>query len=429
MKTMLKVAALACLLVPFAYGAPTWTTIPSVATNCPNPATWTADNTDFVPDFDATPDGYLYLKLWYGAGGTAWDFNQTDFGAGGYTYVFRVLPNLPVENYSSEWEQLLRFSANNEGAVSLCKRNGAFIGPNFGAMQNNTQVSGGGWDWSWFSYYSTNAVGVPTIPGTQVNGVANAWRPGNKHPYAVSYAGSFAQLSYPTNYVAVSISGNQTGDSIANIEARRAGGTAPSGWGTGNTFARKATDNQYKAWSRSIPYKGNTYIWKGPNSANTLDGIWVVTNVVGNSDLVSLSQCVSNAYNLVPVTTMGAGADAWDNSDACGIVAFGPTENELGKDLLVVSANVGGGNGSILAFDLANPTSGPVTLFGVNNIVPSGAEATKLQLGKAGRYLFVISGDTAATRTMYRLDMGVVPEPATALLGVAGLLLALRRRR
>ncbi len=422
MKTMLRVAALVCLLVPFAYGAPTWTTIPSVATNCPNPALW-ADNTDFVPDFDATPDGYLYLKLWYAAGGTAWDFFQADTGAGGYTYVFRVLPNLPVDSYYSQWQQILRYTANNEGSVSLCKRNGAFIGPNFAAMQD----VGGGWDWSWFSYYSTNAMGVPTIPGTQVNGVANAWRPGNRHPYAVSYPGGFAQFSYLTNYIAVSTSGSQSGDSIANIEARRVGGTAPSGWNTANTLARKATDGQYKAWSRSMTYKGNTYIWKGPTSSTTADGIWVVTNVVGNSDLVSLAQCVSNAYNVVPVTTMGAGADAWDTSAACGIVAFGPTENVLGKDLVVVSANVGGGNGSILAFDLANPTSGPVTLFGVSNIVPSGADSGRLQLGKAGRYLFVISGDTAAARVMYRLDMGV-PEPATALLGVAGLLLALRRR-
>jgi len=424
MKTMLKVAALVCLLVPFAYGAPTWTTIPSVATNCPNAAQWTADNTDFVPDFDASPDGYLYLKLWYAAGGTRWDFNTNDFGAGGYTYVFRVLPNLPVDSYYSQWEQVLRYSANNEGAVSTCKRNGAFIGANFGAMQHNPLFVGG-WDWSWISYFTTNDVGVPTIPGVNVNGVASAWDPGNKHPYAVSYPSGFATYESFSNYVAVSISGDQTGDAIANIEARVVAGR--KGWGTANTIARKATDGKYVRWQRGMSYKGNTYVWKGPNSANTLDGIWVVTNVVGNSDLVSLSQCVSNAYNLVPVSTMGAGADTWDTSAACGIVAFGPTENMLGKDLVVVSANVDGGNGSILAFDLANPTSGPVTLWGVSNIVPSGAEATKLQLGKAGRYLFVISGDTAATRTMYRLDMGV-PEPATALLGVAGLLLALRRR-
>jgi len=423
MKTMLKVVALVCLLVPFAYGAPTWTTIPSVATNCPNPATWT-DYTDFVPDFDAIPDGYLYLKLYYSTN-APWDYNPTAFPVQqtGYTYLFRVLPNLPVDSYYSQWQQVLRYTASDQAAekVALCKRNGVFVGPNFNEMQD----VGGGYDWSWFSYYSTNAAGVPTIPGVTVNGKANAWRPGNLWPYANSHLGGFAIFNSNSSYIAVSTSGNQSGSSIANIEARS---TLIGGWSpTINTFARKATDGQYKAWSRGMTYKGNTYIWKGPTSSTTADGIWVVTNVVGNSDLISLSNCVENARNLVPVTTMETGADTWNDSSACGIVAFGPTENVLGKDLVVVSANVGGGNGRILAFDLANPTSGPVTLFGVSNIVPSGATSTKLQLGKAGRYLFVISGDTAATRVMYRLDMGV-PEPATALLGVAGLLLALRRR-
>ncbi|MCX7005397.1 MAG: hypothetical protein NTV22_19295 [bacterium] len=396
MKAMIKVVACVCVLVTCAQGAPPWATISSVATNCPTAATWT-DYTDFVPDFDVAADGYLYLRMFY-ATSVPWEFNTNTTGAS-YNYVFRVAPNLPVANYNSAWQQVLRFTSFNQSGdkVSLCKRNGAFVGPWFIEMQN----VGGGNDWSWFSFYSTNAAGVPSIPGVTVDGPANAWRPGNKHPYAVSCPGGFSSYGSFSNYFAVSTSGGNSGDSIANIELRKVNNS--SGWGTGNTLAYKMTDGQYKAWSRGMSYKGNTYIWKGPTSSTTADGIWVVTNVVGNSDLVSLAQCVSNAYNLVPVTTMDAGADTWNNSDACGIVAFAPNENVLGKDLVVVSANVNGG--TILAFDLANPTAGPVTLWGVSNIFPTGATATLLQLGKAGRFLFVIKGDTAANRVMYRLDM------------------------
>ncbi|MCX7848333.1 MAG: hypothetical protein N2595_09935, partial [bacterium] len=281
--------------------------------------------------------------------------------------------------------------------VALCKRGGSFIGPNFAAMQDQ----GGGWDWSWFSYWTTNAAGEPAIPGTPVNGRARAGRPGNRWPYSAAHIAGFTLFYSNAQYYAICSSGNQSGDSIANIEFRYA--LRNGGWGTANTIARKTTDGKYKAWSRGIPYKGNVYIWKGPSSDTTQDGVWVVTGVLNNANILVVSQCVLNAYNLIPVSTMGAGANTWDDSSACGIVAFAPSENALNTDLLVISMNVNGG--TILAFDLANPTAGPVALFGATNLFPSGADPTRLQLGKAGRFLFLLKGSTPATRVLYRLDM------------------------
>ncbi|MCX7004927.1 MAG: hypothetical protein NTV22_16860 [bacterium] len=395
MKILLNVAVLAWLFVPLAQGAATWTTIPTVATNCPTAAKW-QDWTDFVPDFDATPDGYLYLKLFYTAS-VPWDFGAGN--AGGYTYVFRVQPNLAVNNYRAQWQQVLRFSANEEtgNRVSLCKRSGAFIGPNFAYMSN----AGGNYDWSCFAYFSTNAAGVPAIPGVTVNGVANAWRPNNAWPYAAAVVAGFSQYNGYADYYGIYSAWN-SGAGNNNMQLRQVAAASFA------TVASQASDNQFKT-TRGCTYKNNTYIWKGPNSANALDGIWVITNVVGNSDPVALAQCVTNAVNLVPVTTMGTGADTWNDASACGIVAFAPGENVLNKDLVVVSMNVNGGQ--IFAFDLANPTAGPVTLWGVSNICPSGAESAKLQLGKAGRFLFVVSGTTATDRVMYRLDMRGLSAP------------------
>jgi len=394
MKTLLTL--IACLTVSAAFAAPTWTEIPTVATNSPNPAVW-GDFTDFVPDFDLTPDGNLYLKLYYYQS-TPWDYNAGG-NADGITYVFRALPNLSVNSYRGQWQQMLRFVAYPQAGdkVALAKRGGSFIGSNFEAMQD----AGGGWDWSWFSYWTTNAAGEPAIGGTPVNGRPQIGRPGNKHPYAAAHIAGFAGFESNANYYGISTSSDQSGDSIANIELRKV--VRNAGWGVGNTLARKVTDGKYKAWSRGTQHGGNVYIWKGPSSDTTQDGVWVVTGVVGNADVLAVSQCVLNAELVIPVTTMEAGADTWNTSDACGIVAFGPSENYLGLNLLVVSANVGGGR--ILAFDLANPAAGPVTLWGVQNIFPAGADAARLQLGKAGRFLFVLKGSGADTRVLYRLDM------------------------
>lgn len=380
-----------------AVAAPNWVQITTVATNAPAGANWT-DYTDFVPDFDPTPDGYLYLKL-YRSTSVPWDY-YTGGNAGGYTYVFRALPNLSINSYNGQWEQVIRFTANDESGrkVALCKRSGSFIGPNFAAMQD----VGGGWDWSWFSYWTTNAAGQPAIPGSPADGRARAGRPGNTWPYSMTHVAGFALVYSNAEYYAISTSGDQSGANIANIELRYARHNYT--WNDAfNTIARKTTDGKYKAWSRGIPYNGNVYIWKGPSSDTTLDGVWVVTGVVGNADLNAVSQCVLNAYLLIPVSTMGPDADSWDSSDACGIAAFKPEENYLGVHLLVVSMNVNGG--TILGFDLDNPTAGPVTLWGVSNIFPTGAAADRLQLGKAGRFLFVLKGDNAANRVLYRLDM------------------------
>ncbi len=378
------------------YAVPNWTAIPTVATNCPVAAEWT-DYTDFVPDFDPAPDGYVYLKLYY-ASAVPWDYYSSG-SAGGYTYVFRVLPNLSVNSYNGQWQQALRFTAfpQQGDKVALCKRGGSFIGSNFAAMQD----VGGGWDWSWFSYWATNAAGEPAIMGTPVNGRAPAGRPGNRHPYSAVHIAGFAAFASNANYYGISTSSDQTNDSNANIELRRA--VRNAAWGPANTIVRKTTDGKYKAWSRGMQYNGNIYIWKGPSSDTTLDGVWVVTGVVGTADINAASQSVANAHLLIPVSTMGGGASAWDSSDACGIVAFAPHENYLGKDLLVVSANVDGG--SILAFDLANPGGGPVMLWGVQNLMPPDADAARLQLGKAGRFLFVVKGNTASERVLFRLDM------------------------
>ena len=393
MKTLISLFALTFALSALA--APNWVQIPTVATNCPNPAEWN-DFTDFVPDFDPSPDGFLYLKLFYNSS-VPWDYAGGN--AGGYTYVFRVLPNLSVNSYNGQWQQVIRFAANTESGhkVALCKRGGAFFGPNFAGMGD----IGGGWDWSWFTYWTTNAAGDPAIPGHPSNGKARIARPGNKHPYSVAHIAGFPIFNSHANYYGIGTSADETGDSIANIELRYAAHN--TSWGTANTVVRKTTDNKYKAWSRGFTYKNNIYFWKGPSSDTTQDGVWVVTNVIGNSDLNSISQCVANAYLLIPVSSMDANANTWDTSDACGIVAFEPSENYLGLDLLVVSANVGGG--TILAFDLANPTSGPVTLWSVQNIFPSGAESQRLQLGKAGRFLFVLKGSGPTSRVLYRLDM------------------------
>ncbi|MCX7847045.1 MAG: hypothetical protein N2595_03305, partial [bacterium] len=156
----MKTLTLLTLVVTFsalpALAAPAWVQIPTVATNAPSGAQW-RDFTDFVPDFDATPDGYLYLKLFHETS-VPWDY-YSGGNAGGYTYVFRVLPNLSVNSYNGQWQQVIRFTANTESGakVALCKRGGSFIGPNFAAMQDQ----GGGWDWSWFSYWTTNAAGEP----------------------------------------------------------------------------------------------------------------------------------------------------------------------------------------------------------------------------------------------------------------------------
>lgn len=397
MKTLPLLTFTLTFITLSAMASPNWVEIPTVATNAPSGANWT-DYTDFVPDFDPTPDGYLYLKL-FRSTSVPWDY-FTGANAGGYTYVFRALPNLSVNSYNGQWEQIIRFTANDESGrkVALCKRSGSFIGPNFAAMQN----VGGGWDWSWFSYWTTNAAGQPAIPGSPVDGRARAGRPGNTWPYSMAHVAGFTLMYSNAEYYAISTSGDQSGANIANIELRYARHNYT--WNdTFNTIARKTTDSKYKAWSRGVPYNDNVYIWKGPSSDTTLDGVWVVTGVVGNADLNVVSQCVLNAYQLIPVSTMGSNANTWDTSDACGIVVFAPSENYLGLHLLVVSMNVGGG--TILAFNLANPTAGPVTLWGVSNIFPTAAAANRLQLGKAGRFLFVMKGDTAANRRLYRLDM------------------------
>lgn len=395
MKTLLTL--IACLAALSVMATPNWVEISTVATNCPNPAEWT-DYTDFVPDFNHSPDGHLYLKLFYD-NTTPWDYAGGT--AHGITYVFRALPNLSVASYNKSWQQIMRFTANRETdpRVSLCTYSNVFMGPNFAGLGD----IGGGWDWSWMSYWVTNAAGEPAIPGHPANGKPRIWRPGNKHPYACAQIAGFANFISNGNYYAIASSSSESGDSIANIEFRHAlfGG----GWGSDKTIARKTTDGKYKGWSRGIPYNGNVYIWKGPSSDTTQDGVWVVTNVINNPDINAVSQCVANAYNLIPVSTMDPNANTWDVSGAtpCGIVAFAPSENVLNVDLLVVSANVGGGQ--ILAFDLANPTAGPVAIFGVTNLLPAGADTGRLQLGKAGRFLFVMKGSGPTSRVLYRLDM------------------------
>ena len=183
-----------------------------------------------------------------------------------------------------------------------------------------------------------------------------------------------------------------------------------------------ANDGISKPASRGVVYNNNAYFWKGPSSSTTADGIWCVSNVVGTVDLTNNFE---NAFNLIPVTTMDAAGDTWDSGggDPVGIAALKPSENYLNKDLLVVSFRA---SGHLYAFDLANPTGGPETMFGATNLWPAGHNEYRAQLGKAGSYIFMMDGTTDADRTLRRLNM--IPEPGS-MLTVAGILFWITRRK
>lgn len=253
------------LMSAMVHAAPPWVAITNAIPTAPANAVWN-DFTDFVPDMDASPDGWLYLKLWR-EGNVPWDKNPTA-DAQGRTYVYRAPANLTTGDYAAAWQQVMRFAANAEAGhkVSLAKRDGAFIGSNFAARHD----VGGGWDWSFMSYYVTNALGQPVIRSTNNDAPDVIYAPGNLHPYAVSQIAGFAQFDYPTNYVAITTSadldGQAIGHNIANIEGRKIGGGTPWGFGPGSsTFARVETDGKYKAWSRGVAHGDNVYIWKGPD--------------------------------------------------------------------------------------------------------------------------------------------------------------------
>ena len=410
MKILVSLVLLAAVCVS---AEPPWVDISTVATNPALSAQW-RDFTDFIADTDPVPDGYLYIKLWDGTG-IPW---QGDPGqsSGGSLNVYRVPANTDPSLMPVSWEYVLKIPANDQAGERLAtvKRGNAFIMNNFGNMASapGTGGKGTGWDWSCFSYFKTNAAGTPVLTGPVPEYPAN-YHPGNTWPFANIQICGFMSFTSPWDFVGIYCNG---GSDNNNMEVRSVSGTSYT------RLVNVNNDGIAKPFSRGVVYNNNAYFWKSPSSSTTEDGIWCVSNVVGTVDLTNN---FVNAFNLIPVSTMDAAGDTWDTGggDPVGIVAVKPSENYLNKDLLVVSFRA---SGHLYAFDLENPTGGPIAMFGSTNLWPTGQNEYRAQLGKVGSYLFMMDGETDADRTLHRVNL--IPEPCS-ILAVAGILLWIGRRK
>ena len=413
MKKIVITTVALTLLTAVSYAAPSWETIGDVATNAALTAEW-AEFTDFVPDLDE--DGYLYIKLWDPTG-LPWPGNAGQ-NSGGTWNMYRLNGSSDLSLSPTAWEHVIRYHSNNQAGEKLAtvKKGNAFLGANFGNIPSTpgTGGNGAGWDWSSFSYWRTNAAGDAVVTGGVGTTLDYAsYHPNNSHPLTDIQYGAFTEFTSIIDYKVLAASGNSANNQMV---IRGVYGT------TYDQIAGQDNDSVWKKWSRVAVLGTDAYFWKGPSSSTTADGIWRVQNYTAADAGVNLT----NADNFIPVTTMGAGADTWDVNEhnPCGIVALSATENYLGKDLLVVSMNQDGGK--ILAFDIANPTAGPVTLFAVTDLMPAGQASDRLQLGKVGKYLFVMDGSSDADRTLRRLNM--IPEPTMFVMLLGASLLFFRKK-
>jgi len=384
-----------------------WEEIETVATNDALAAQWT-EFTDFIADVDPVPDDYLYLKLW---DGTPIPWQEGDQSAEGSLNIYRVPANADPNDMPDSWEYVLKIPANAQANERLAtvKRANAFIMNNFGRYLSapGTGGAGYGWDWSIFSYFKTNAAGALVLNGP-VPEYPVSYHAGNTWPYAFMQICGFMSFESPWNFIG--IYSNAGSDENYDLEVRSVSGMSY------NRLVGVYTDELANPAARGVIYNNNAYFWKGPSALTTNDGIWCVSNVVG---AVSLTNSFEKAFNLIPVSTMAEDADTWDAvgggwgedaSDPVGIAAIAPSENYLGKDLIVVSFRA---SGHMYAFDLAQPTAGPITLYDEVNLWPEGQDEYRAQLGKVGSLLFMLDGTTDEDRVLRRLDL--IPEPGSVL--------------